>query len=187
VSEDRVRLLLGELEDRDVAQHRPVEVTVERERADPPRADEPVAVEQHAPPVSDPLERFRREVVAQERRDVHPLDPAQPAFRLVALAPRLPDRLDTHFTVPVGVVVEREGRRLAGSREGHREAQCCQASQVRAPLGLAALRDDDRLLLQAMQRPCCVPGTAADLIGASAYGVTRQRADHGERSHDPQA
>ena len=34
VAEDRLRLLLGELEDRDVAQERPVEVPVEPERAD---------------------------------------------------------------------------------------------------------------------------------------------------------
>ena len=122
-----------------------------------PGADEPVAVEQHASPARDPLERLCREVVPQERRDVHPLDAAQSALRLVAFAPRLPDRLHAHLAAPVGVVVEREGRRLAGSRERHREAQRCEASQVRAPLGLAALRDHHRLLLQGVQCPCRVP------------------------------
>src|SRR5207248_8809719 len=96
-TENRLRLLLGELEDRDMPEKRSVEVAVELERADPSRANEAVSVEKHAPPVRDPLERRRREVVAQERRDVHPLDPAQRALRAVGLAPWLADLVDLHL------------------------------------------------------------------------------------------
>ena len=102
-----------------------VEVAVERERADLARPDEPVAVEQHASPARDPLERLGREVVAQQRRDVHPLDPPQRALRLVAFAPRLPDRLDAHLPVAVGVVTEGEGassRRPSASDTGRPSA-----------------------------------------------------------------
>ena len=59
-----------------------------------------MAVEQHAPPTREPFERLGREVAAQERRDVQPLDSPQRALRLVALAPRLPDRLDAHLAFP---------------------------------------------------------------------------------------
>ena len=169
-----------------MAQERPVEVPVERERAEPARANQSVAVEQHAPAARDPLEHLGREVVAQQRRHVRPLDSAQHALRLVGFGPRLPDRVDAHLAAAVGVVPEGEGRRLAGRNERDRQAERRETTVVRAPLGLTALRDHDRLLLERPQRTSRVPGAASDARGPAVYDVTRKRADHGERSHDPQ-
>ena len=187
VADDRLGLLFGELEDRDVRQERAVEVRVEREGAGAAGSDEAVAVEQHAPPSRDPLQRLRREVAPQQRRDVHPLRPAQRALGLVGLSPRLPDRLDSHLAAAVGVVAEGEGCRLACRRERDREAERSETPQVRAPLRLSAFGHDDGLLTQRPQGACRIPGAAADSPVAAVDEVTRERADNGERSHDPQA
>ena len=72
-------------------------------------------------------------------------------------------------------------------RERHREAERCKAPQVRTPLGLAALRDHHRLLPHDPQCPSRIPGRATHALGSTVHEVTRQRADHGERSHDSQA
>ena len=79
---------------------------------------------------------------------MHPLDPAKHALRLVGLAPRLTDRLDLHLAPAVGLVAERERRRLAGRRDRDRQPERRETIEIRSAFRLAALGDDDRLLPQ---------------------------------------
>ena len=118
-----------------------VEVGVERERADAPRPDEAVTVEQHAPPACDPLERLGREVAAQQRRHVHPFDPPQPTLRLVALAPRLPDGLDAHLR---GARRRRSGTRTSSSRRPPRATREAPGPRVAAGTSAARARRTSR-------------------------------------------
>ena len=117
---------------------------------------------------------------------MQPLDPPQHAFRLVALAPRLSDRLDAHLASAVGVVAEGEGRRLACRRERDRDSERRQVTEIGALLRLTALRRHDRLLVERSQRPRRVPRASADPRYSVGNQVTRERADDGERSHDRQ-
>jgi hypothetical protein len=146
-----------------------------------------MAVEQDAPPMSDPRKRLRREVAPQQGSNVNPFHPPEGAFRFIAVAPWLTDRLDAHLPAAVGVVVEGEGRRLAGGCERDRNPERRQTTEIRAPVRLAAFRDDDRLLRQRVDGARGVPWASADSWLAAADDVTRKRADDGERPHDRQA
>ena len=163
-----------------------VEVAVEGKRADLSRSHEPVSVDQEASPVCETLERLGREVTAQDRSDMHPFDAPQHTLRLVAVTPGLSERLDAHLASAVVVVTEREGCRLARSRERHRKAECGELPEVLPLFRLTAFRGHDRFLMERSQGPRRVPRPAADPRGTAGDEVTRERADDGERSHDRQ-
>src|SRR5215471_16770384 len=112
---------------------------------------------------------------------MHPLDPAQGSLGLVAVVPRLSDRIDPHLAVTVPVVVKGERCRLAACRKRDRQAEGSEIAEVRTSLGLATLGDDDRLLPERAERPRCVPWAAPDPRVAAMDDITRQRADDGER------
>ena len=73
------------------------------------------------------------------------------------------------------------------ARERDREAKSREKSPIRAALGLAA--HFATTIASCRRRAAPVPRTTGRRRSdrRSTYGVTRQRADHGERSHDPRS
>ena len=72
VAQDHARLLLGELEERHVAEDVAVELVVEANRPDVGAAHEPLAVVRDLAPDRERLHRLGGEVGLDERGDVHP-------------------------------------------------------------------------------------------------------------------
>ena len=122
---------------------------------------------------AEPLEGGGIEVAAQQRRDVQPLDPAQQhALRLVR-PPRLADGFDGHRARAVGVVGEREARRLAAGGERSRQADGGELALEASTVVLAALREDHRLLAERVQGATGVPRRAADPRRGAGDDVAR--------------
>ena len=177
LADDR-RLLLRELQHRDVPELGAVEVAVEPERADARRADEPLRVEEHV------RRREHREVdlPAQKRRDVQPLDVGDAQL---LLAPRLAERVHVHRPHARGVVRERERRRLAPDDEVERQPERLELAAEVDRLRLAALRDDPRVRAERRVRAAGMPRRAADARRAARDHVTREMPDDGEL-HGPE-
>src|SRR3954465_2298020 len=94
-----------------------VEVVVELQRSRLRDPYETLAVEQYATRARERRDRLRRELVARERRDVHPARRGERGGG--GRAPLAPGPLDVHRP-DVAVVGERERRRRLAAHEAHR-------------------------------------------------------------------
>ena len=112
IGEKRERLLLRELQDRDVLEHGRVVVGAQLERSRARRPDEPLAVERQPATPGELRQRLPREVALRQRRDVQRADPPERGADVVG-RPRIPDRVDLH-QARVAVVAHREGVRRLG-------------------------------------------------------------------------
>ena len=128
------RLLLGELEDRDVAQHLRVVVRVELQRAGALGPDEALAVERDAPVASELGQCLGREVRASQRPDVHPVRPLEPVQVGRASRDRRAPRRPSRAGRP------RSGTRTPQSRSRRARAPAGRAGRV----GSAASRGRNR-------------------------------------------
>src|SRR5204863_6284017 len=106
-----------------------------------------------------------------------PLDRLQQLLRDVLAAKGLADRIDPHRARRMLVVGEGERRGLAARGDRRRQAERRELSSITGPVGLAAFRDDDRVLTQRVERARCMPRPAADARRRTGDDVTREWSD----------
>ena len=181
VGDERERLLLGELQDRDVLEHGRVVVGAQLERSPPWRPDEPLPVEGQPAPPGELGQRLRGEVALRKRRDVQRADPPERGADVVG-RPRIPDRVDLHQT-RVAVVAHREGVRRLGVPHGHGHAERGQPRNEHGPIRAPALRQDPRRPAEDPERAAAVVGAAADPRRPSLNAIEGEAPDYRDRSH----
>jgi hypothetical protein len=146
-------------------------------------ANEPLRIEQQPAAQPEPLERGRVEVAAQQRSDVKPLDAAEEHSLRLVRAPRLADRIDGHRARAVGVVREREARRLAAGCKRRGQPESGEPSLEARAVVVAALREEHRLLSEQMERAAGIPRRTAETGSGAGDDVAREVSDDCERPH----
>ena len=180
---EHLGLGLGDLQDRDGAEDRRIEVGVEPQRADLGHAHQPLRVVRDAVAAGQRGERPRRKVGAGERRDVDPADARRQRGQVAGL-PRVADRLEPHVPL-VAVVVDRADRRRSARDAAHRRAEPDERRQQLVAVGRRAPRDDARGDAQPLQRAGAVVRPAAGRgrpVGEDVAAEISEKRDHAPAS-----